>query len=64
MSEKKLAKFGVSMPCPIVFQIDKVRGDIPRSRFILRILERALDTTPEQKKEKQTDEVKSKEVTA
>jgi hypothetical protein len=53
MGEKKLRKFGVCMPRPIVFQIDKVRGDIPRSRFILRILERALAATSEQEKGKQ-----------
>jgi metal-responsive CopG/Arc/MetJ family transcriptional regulator len=53
MGEKKITKFGVSMPHPIVFEIDRARGDIPRSRFILRIIERALAAGPEQEKENQ-----------
>jgi hypothetical protein len=64
MGEKNIIKFGVSMPHPIVFQIDKVRGDIPRSRFILRILERALNTIPEQQEGKQTDGPENREATA
>lgn len=30
---------GISLPTNIVKKIDKERGDIPRSRYVLRILE-------------------------
>jgi metal-responsive CopG/Arc/MetJ family transcriptional regulator len=35
----KTIKLGITLPKSIVDQIDKVRGDIPRSRYILRALE-------------------------
>ena len=31
---------GLSLPSEVIIKIDKDRGDIPRSRYILRILER------------------------
>jgi len=31
---------GVSIPKPLLKSIDSVRGDTPRSKFIVRILER------------------------
>jgi hypothetical protein len=34
---------GISFPQQLVERIDKDRGDIPRSRFLVRILERAYD---------------------
>jgi hypothetical protein len=33
--------FGVCLPAEILAKIDTDRGDIPRSRFLLRILEKA-----------------------
>ncbi|HKI07202.1 MAG TPA: hypothetical protein VKA09_02295 [Nitrososphaeraceae archaeon] len=38
----KLAEFGISMPVQLVRRLDDVRGDIPRSRFLLRLVEREL----------------------
>lgn len=35
----KTIKLGITLPKSIVLQIDNVRGDIPRSRYILRSLE-------------------------
>jgi hypothetical protein len=35
----KTIKLGITLPKSIVLQIDNVRGDIPRSRYILRALE-------------------------
>jgi metal-responsive CopG/Arc/MetJ family transcriptional regulator len=35
----KTIKLGITLPKSIVDQIDNVRGDIPRSRYILRALE-------------------------
>ena len=32
--------FGISLPRDIIEEIDNERGDIPRSRYILRILQR------------------------
>jgi hypothetical protein len=31
---------GISLPRQIIKQIDSDRGDVPRSRFVLRILEK------------------------
>jgi hypothetical protein len=33
------------MPLDIIERMDKQRGDIPRSRFLLRIIENSLTTT-------------------
>ncbi len=36
---------GISFPLRILDTIDKERGDIPRSKYVLRILENAIQTT-------------------
>ncbi|MGI8831165.1 MAG: hypothetical protein ACR2IS_00850 [Nitrososphaeraceae archaeon] len=41
---------GFSLPSDLIQRIDAERGDIPRSRFLLRILEKAYPNT-ETKKE-------------
>jgi hypothetical protein len=41
---------GFSLPSELIQRIDAERGDIPRSRFLLRILERSY-LAPERKKE-------------
>ncbi|HJR85004.1 MAG TPA: hypothetical protein VJ772_06500 [Nitrososphaeraceae archaeon] len=33
----------VSFPRPLVEQLDQVRGDIPRSRYLQRLLEKQLE---------------------
>ena len=38
----ELTGFGVSMPLQLVRRLDDVRGDIPRSKFLLRLVEREL----------------------
>lgn len=35
----KTIKLGITLPESIVQQIEKLRGDIPRSRYILRAIE-------------------------
>jgi hypothetical protein len=47
----KLTEFGVSMPVQLVRRLDDVRGDIPRSRFLLRLVERELKEQEEQEGE-------------
>jgi hypothetical protein len=37
---------GVSMPKNIVSKIDAERGDVPRSRYLLRLLEKVYANTP------------------
>lgn len=37
----KLA-FGISLPIELVEQIDRLRGDVTRSRFIMRLIEEGL----------------------
>jgi hypothetical protein len=34
---------GISLPEQILKKIDKDRGDVPRSRFLLRLVEHAYD---------------------
>jgi hypothetical protein len=40
-NSRKAVSVGVSMPTDILHTIDECRGDITRSRFVLRILEKA-----------------------
>lgn len=40
--QEKRQIFGVSLPKNVVEKIDEQRGDVPRSKFILRIIERHL----------------------
>jgi hypothetical protein len=47
----QLTGFGVSMPVQMVKRLDDVRGDIPRSRFLLRLVERELKEQEEQEGE-------------
>jgi hypothetical protein len=39
---------GLSLPAELLRKIDSERGDIPRSRFLLRIIERAYKDTSTQ----------------
>jgi metal-responsive CopG/Arc/MetJ family transcriptional regulator len=38
----KTQKCGLTLPIALVKQVDRVRGDIPRSMFIRRVLEQFL----------------------
>lgn len=38
----QVGKIGISLPIGVISEIDKQRQDIPRSRFLLRIIERNL----------------------
>jgi metal-responsive CopG/Arc/MetJ family transcriptional regulator len=40
---KKHTSTGLSLPDKLLHKIDKERGDVSRSRFILRILEKFYD---------------------
>jgi hypothetical protein len=35
---------GISLPNEVLLKIDRDRGDIPRSRFLLKLIELAYDT--------------------
>ncbi len=37
-----LKQFGISMPIQLAKRLDDIRGDIPRSRFLVRLVEREL----------------------
>lgn len=39
---QKYKAVGISLPQPIISEIDSKRGDISRSRYLLRILEKTL----------------------
>jgi len=45
---------GFSLPESVIARIDKDRGDIPRSRYVLRLLEMA-NKIQDQKKENRSD---------
>jgi hypothetical protein len=55
LSMKSNSVLGISLPRKIVTQIDAERGDVPRSRYLLRILENVL----EYKDSKQCDSEKN-----
>lgn len=40
--QKNTETFGISLPNDIAKQIDELRGDVSRSRFILRLIEKEL----------------------
>lgn len=42
--------FGISLPNDILLKIDSERGDIPRSRYLLRLLERVYHTGNDEEK--------------
>jgi len=42
---KRSIAMGISLPADLVTKIDAERGDIPRSRYLLRILERVYCST-------------------
>jgi metal-responsive CopG/Arc/MetJ family transcriptional regulator len=46
----KVNSVGISLPAEIISKIDAQRGDIPRSRYILRVLQ---DTYPKKRKLKE-----------
>jgi metal-responsive CopG/Arc/MetJ family transcriptional regulator len=46
----KVNSVGISLPVEIISKIDAQRGDIPRSRYILRILQ---DTHPKKRELKE-----------
>jgi metal-responsive CopG/Arc/MetJ family transcriptional regulator len=42
MTGKRSKDFGVTLPSKTLEKLDEIRGDIPRSRYLLRLVERAL----------------------
>jgi hypothetical protein len=48
MTEVK--SFGISFPKKVLTKIDSERGDIPRSRYLLRVLEKQSEEKEEWKK--------------
>jgi metal-responsive CopG/Arc/MetJ family transcriptional regulator len=47
----KTVKLGITLPKSIIQRIDKKRGDIPRSRYILRSIENYLSSSSSSSKE-------------
>lgn len=45
----KTVKLGITLPKSIIQRIDKKRGDIPRSRYILRSIESYLGSSSSNK---------------
>ncbi|MGH9995138.1 MAG: hypothetical protein ACRD4J_07875 [Nitrososphaeraceae archaeon] len=41
---QKCKSTGLSLPTELMSRIDRERGDIPRSRFLLRIIEEAYES--------------------
>lgn len=57
----KTIKLGITLPKSLVQQIDRLRGDIPRSRYILRAIENYVSDIDRHAKEKKvTSTTKSK----
>jgi hypothetical protein len=48
---KRYSSTGLSIPTEMLERIDSSRGDIPRSKFLLRLLEQVYPTENEAKKE-------------
>ena len=42
MTRETFTDFGVTLPSKTLQELDYIRGNIPRSRFLLRLIERAL----------------------
>ena len=41
---KKFAPTGLSLPMKLMNEIDGQRGDVPRSRYILKLIQKAMNT--------------------
>ena len=54
----KTEKLGITLPKSIVQKIDKERGDIPRSRYILRAIENYLSSSTATTKVKKRKKIK------
>ena len=54
--------FGISLPNEIVKKIDTDRGDVPRSKYLLRILERRYGTVHASKKNKMEQDQAQNEI--
>jgi hypothetical protein len=55
---RKFKPMGLSLPTAFLDQIDRVRGDIPRSKYVLRLLEKNYDaelSEPVDQNQLQTD---------
>jgi hypothetical protein len=50
---RKTVTSGVSLPSELIHRIDKDRGDIPRSKYLLRILQKSYDSQANQKEEEE-----------
>lgn len=42
---KKFAPTGISLPLKLIHEIDLMRGDVSRSRYILKLIQIALNTS-------------------
>jgi hypothetical protein len=51
MERKKSIPCGISFPIRVIHKIDVARGDIPRSRYLLRLIE---DAYNREKKEEES----------
>ncbi len=46
---KKVTSAGLSLPLELMDKIDKQRGDISRSRFVLKLIQRSLTVQEDEK---------------
>lgn len=52
MKMAEIIPIGISLPKIVIAEIDSKRKDVPRSRFLLRILEKSLQEIVKDEKEK------------
>jgi hypothetical protein len=53
---QKIISVGISFPKNILAKIDSERGDVPRSRYLLRVLENALQSEEKVESKKHYDD--------
>jgi hypothetical protein len=53
---QRIISVGISFPKNVLAKIDSERGDVPRSRYLLRVLENALQSEQKEKSKKNYDD--------
>jgi metal-responsive CopG/Arc/MetJ family transcriptional regulator len=53
---QRIISVGISFPKNVLTKIDSERGDVPRSRYLLRVLENALRSEEKEKSKKNYDD--------
>ena len=58
---QEIISVGISFPKNVLTRIDSKRGDVPRSRYLLRVIEKALQREEKEEWQRNCDEKTSRD---